>query len=316
MSLKERIKNWFTRYRQWQRDPFMHLASPSEEKHHCHCCENDYSGNFCPRCGQKSKENRITWSSIRSGVMDLWGMGTRSLPNTLWQLIWRPGYLIGDYIRGRHQVSFPPIKMLAFLALFVFILSNWVNPESTVDTIDKNYFLVERLEILFAKHYDWATMLFFTLFIIPTYFIFRYAPRCRRHTIPEGFFIQVFMSTKCLIYILLINIADALFDVKSSLEYIINILTFLLLLIMLQRTYRQLFGYGFWSTLWRVVAVVIGAIFTLFMLLSLDASIALVLRRNEGWLLQFLLRFLPFLMATVSFIFGTFLISRYNDLRK
>ena len=312
MSIKGRIKKWLTHYRQWQRNPFRHIPLPSDEKHHCNCCETDFLGNFCPRCGQKTGEKHNTWASLRSGFLDMWGLGTRSLPYTLWQLIWRPGYLIGDYISGRRQISFPPFKMLVFVSLFVFILSNWVNPEPSTESFDKNYFIVEYLEVFFSKHYDWATMMFFLFFIIPTYFIFRYAPRCSHHTIPDGFFIQVFMCTKCVIYFLLINIADALFDVKDSHEYWINIFTFLLLIIMVYRVYKQLFGYGFVATLWRVLAVVMGAIFTLLTLLSFDSIIASLLQMNGKWLSILLCRFIPFLLLTVLIIYASYRISRHT----
>jgi hypothetical protein len=68
---------------------------------------------------------RITWRTLRQGFAMLWGMDSRSLPYTLWQLLLRPGYLIGDYISGRRQVSFPPIKMLAIVALFALIINNF-----------------------------------------------------------------------------------------------------------------------------------------------------------------------------------------------
>ena len=63
--------------------------------------------------------------------MDLWGMGSRSLPYTLWQLLLRPGYLIADYLGGRRQASFPPVKMLVFVALFVYIIIAVISPDET-----------------------------------------------------------------------------------------------------------------------------------------------------------------------------------------
>lgn len=130
--------------------------------------------------------------------MDLWGMGTRSLPYTLWQLLLRPGYLIGDYISGRRQVSFPPIKMLVFVALLVYIVISILSPEDTNKNPESDYMMLDYAFSFFEKHYDVGMMFFFSLFIIPTYFIFRFAPRCDHHTLPEGFYIQVFNSTLAL----------------------------------------------------------------------------------------------------------------------
>lgn len=46
-------------------------------------------------CG-KTTLGLINWESVRTGLMDVWGLGGRSLPCTLWHLLLRPGYLIGD----------------------------------------------------------------------------------------------------------------------------------------------------------------------------------------------------------------------------
>lgn len=62
--------------------------------------------------------------------------------------------MIGDYISGHRQMSYPPLKMLIIVALFLVIIEN-----------------------------------------LPEWSLFRYAPRHSYHTLPEGFFIQVFMAT-------------------------------------------------------------------------------------------------------------------------
>ena len=51
-------------------------------------------------------------------------MGNRSLLYSLWQLIWRPGYFISDYINGKRQVSFPPVKMLVLMGVLSVLIDN------------------------------------------------------------------------------------------------------------------------------------------------------------------------------------------------
>ena len=41
----------------------------------------------------------------------------------------------------------------------------------------------------------WSMLLFMSVFIPPTWLLFRHAPRYPRHNLPEGFFIQVFMAS-------------------------------------------------------------------------------------------------------------------------
>ena len=80
----ESFKQSLSKFRQWQQDSLMHIPSVSNNQHTCHCCQTDYTGNFCPRCGQKAGVGPISWQSVRRSVMDLWGLGSRSLPYSLW----------------------------------------------------------------------------------------------------------------------------------------------------------------------------------------------------------------------------------------
>ena len=38
---------------------------------------------------------------------------------SIWQLLYRPGYFIGDYISGKRQLNFPMVKML-FIVTFIY----------------------------------------------------------------------------------------------------------------------------------------------------------------------------------------------------
>lgn len=112
MNLRERYR-WF---RTWQEHPFDY-ANHSEHTTRCANCGTEFRDNFCPHCGQKAGVGRIGWNTVRQGIMILWGMDNRSLSFTLVQLALRPGYLIHDYISGKRQVAFPPVKMLFIVAL-------------------------------------------------------------------------------------------------------------------------------------------------------------------------------------------------------
>ena len=97
-----------------------------EEEHRCSNCGFTFTGHYCPTCSQRAGVGRIGWHSVHQSVMELWGLGSRShsvLYSAL-QLLFRPGYFIGDYIGGRRQVSFPPVKMMFILAVAVDYLIN------------------------------------------------------------------------------------------------------------------------------------------------------------------------------------------------
>jgi hypothetical protein len=72
---------------------------------------------------------RIGWNSVHQSVMDVWGLGSRSVLASACQLLLRPGYFVSDYISGKRQVSFPPMKMLFILAVAYAIIFHWLFPD-------------------------------------------------------------------------------------------------------------------------------------------------------------------------------------------
>lgn len=311
-----------SKFRHWQQDSKLHIAQPTDEKHHCHCCDMDFVGNFCPQCGQRAGTKRITWASIRTGVMDLWGMGSRSLLYTLWQLLLRPGYLIGDYISGRRQVSFPPIKMLVLVALFVYIVTSIIYPDEVSEDLVDEYTMMDYALDFFENHYDVGAMFMLSMLIIPTYFIFRFAPRCDHHTLPEGFFIQVFNSTIALLLIFIIDVFGSVFSFVDPENFIYGLLIdvllmILVLVIVVYRSYHQLFGYSHWSTLWRVIAICMSAVLTLGAIIVFDFMTTNIEKGiYERALKNLLYGFIPYLFSAVTIVVVSYFISRRTAKRR
>lgn len=252
-----KVKELFARFRAWQIKPF-HYTDEGLGEHRCTNCDHTYTGNYCPVCGQAANVGRITWKSVWQNIMKVWGMDSRSLPYTLWQLLWRPGYLIGDYLSGRRQQSYPPTNMLFIVAIFYVLIMQFIKPDYNADLISDS----EEFNILFitinwlCNNPGWG-MLTITMFVItPTWFLFRFSPRTPRHTFPEGVFIQLFMSTLMMLCLLFSEIIHVL-------SWLIPIYYYI--------TYRQLFGYRFWGTVWRLFTIFITWFFTIVFIVALGA---------------------------------------------
>ena len=247
-----RVQKWWQQFRQWQHEPVQYKQL-TNKKHVCQNCGLKFTGEYCPRCSQSAKIGEsIGWKDISQSVLDTFNIEKRSLFRTLWHLIWRPGYLIGDYISGRRQMSYPPMKMLLVVALCLVFgekLSEWMGWEEVAETVasNKDGFL-EKLGAWTEDNPGWATLALNCMLILPTWHLFRYAPRHPRHTLPEGFFIQVFMATLIQLVTVFALISDWLLWL-SPIYFVI--------------TYCQLFGYGVWGTSWRLFVELIE-IFTMF----------------------------------------------------
>ena len=295
------LQEKYERLRQWQREPFDY--HDSHVHHGCCNCGAESDNNYCPRCGQKAAYGPITWHSVWQGVMDVWGVGTRSLPYTLWQLLWRPGYLIRDYISGKRQVSFPPVKMLVVMAVLVVLVYGLLGigfeaevDEETGENAVQNFLLGDFYNWM-ENHIHWAVLMSFSMFIVPVWFLFRSAPRLPRHTLPQGFFVQVFIGVQFLLYMLLVTLVFYLIpSLSRSGDEAAGFMIMLVLPLMLCCDYKQLFGYGWWGTLWRIVASVFLAITVAKLLVYISGTFYGMIARDGSLSVRYVLAFVNHLV--------------------
>ncbi len=234
----------YHRFSHWQQAEPHYVNRHQDTVQHCHNCGMEFRDNFCPRCGQRAEVGRVGWDSIRENVALLWGLDSRSLTYTLVQLLGRPGYLVRDYISGHRQVSFPPVKALVLVCLFVVLFETVFHVENEVLPIKFDVQKINAIVEWVNSQKSWATLFFQSLYILPTWLVFRFAPGYPRHTLPEGFFLQVFLSVLSLLL--------------CFLGYWNGYVETVLWTVYMYIAYRQLFGYGWWSTLWRLVAVILS----------------------------------------------------------
>ena len=291
---KEQLIQYYHRFCRWQQAEPRYVNRHEGEVRHCHNCGTEFSDNFCPRCGQRTEVGRVGWRSIRKSITLLWGLDSRSLGYTLVQLLGRPGYLVRDYISGHRQVSFPPVKMLVLVCLSVVILESVFHLENNVISM---HFKDEKIDSVMAwinAQKSWATLLYQSLYILPTWLVFRFAPGYPRHTLPEGFFLQVFLSVQSLLL--------------SFLGYWNSDIELWLWLIYMYITYRQLFGYGWWSTLWRFVVVML---LHLGVMATVAASVTvLLLHRDHGSYVYFLVLISAIVLLTAVMLIVTHRINK------
>lgn len=240
MGLKSKLREKYQRFRKWQLNPFDY-TNRNKHPERCANCGTEVTANYCPICGQKAGVGSVNWNTVRQGLTMIWGMDSRSLGYSLLQLVLRPGYLISDYICGKRQVSFPPVKMLLIVAIGVLVFDYiFEDPAEAAETAKDEYDALQVYGEWFEANPGWGMLSLSCLMLLPTWLLFRYAPKHRKHTLPEGFFIQVFMSTLMAIIFILSIIID-----NVNVMWLLPFGYFI--------AYHQLFGYGWWGTLWRLL---------------------------------------------------------------
>ena len=130
---------------------------------------------------------------------------------------------------------------MLFIVALVFVIIKQligIEPAKVVNYDGTNLEVIGNALNWMAKNPGWAMMFMTMILILPTWFIFRFSPRHTRHTLPEGIIIQIYMSTLMLL-VSLISEAIPVLALLIPFYYVV--------------VYRQLFGYGLWGTVWRLL---------------------------------------------------------------
>ena len=303
------LHNRYKRYREWKLEP--HQVAPlSEEQHECATCGTHYEGNYCPRCGQSARIGRYSFKKAILLFLDVWGLGNRGMFRSIRDLILRPGYMIRDYLRGMQMAYFPPFKMFFLLLALWLVVDSGLNiqfvnrdkqnkkkteqifsrfkPKESLtedEKVDEKktgiLFTKEEKEKMFNQEYerrsgevgDWieqhSSLLVLAgllLFSLPLYLLFRRSPSIPDLRLSECFVAMVYITDMILIYGIIPSLLC--FSVKAEIYY--DLLILLLAIIPI----KQLSGYSYFSTIWRLLAAFIP--FVIMCMILLIAGIIII----------------------------------------
>lgn len=286
------------------------MAPLSEEQHECATCGTHYEGNYCPRCGQSAKIGRYSFKKAILLFLDVWGLGNRGMFRSIRDLILRPGYMIRDYLRGMQMAYFPPFKMFFLLLALWLVVDSGLNiqfvnrekqnkketeqifsrfkPKESLtedEKVDEKktgiLFTKEEKEKMFNQEYerrsgevgDWieqhSSLLVLAgllLFSLPLYLLFRRSPAIPDLRLSECFVAMVYITDMILIYGIIPSLLC--FSVKAEIYY--DLLSLLLAIIPI----KQLSGYSYFSTIWRLLAAFIP--FAIMCMILLIAGIIII----------------------------------------
>ena len=334
-------------FKRWQRNPFAYKRE-GFPRVACMNCGNEFEGGYCPVCGQAADTPRITARTMLLRTLDVWGLGNRSMPRTMLHLILRPGYMISDYIKGRRQPYFPPMKMLFVLGAFYLLsmaavsfgesfargnesltdvmlkcvgvtgmesgsevapadsakqsaeslgnilVGSLVDPDSTVITtqsgnshskvsIDEDSALMRSVKKIKGKTFNQVfddvlrrtlVLRMFVLCLLYALFtkaFFRKSAECEAMNYTEMFFAQVLMFCQMLI----VGIVMVLMGSKLELSAF-SLLPWWLQVTMFSVNYKQMFGLGTRSALFKTVALTLTVNFIVVMMIVIVGTLMLL----------------------------------------
>jgi hypothetical protein len=103
---------------------------PERQEKTCLNCETTVHGRFCHVCGQENIEPKESfWHLITHFVYDITHFDGKFF-STLRYLLFRPGFLSKEYLRGRRASYLHPIRMYVFTSAFFFLIFFSVRSET------------------------------------------------------------------------------------------------------------------------------------------------------------------------------------------
>ena len=235
---------------------------------------------------------RITIKRAVLAFMETWGLGSRNIFYAMWHLIWRPGYMISDYLNGRRKRYLQPFFMFFVLTL-ILVQMAWVldvqlpkNRDMTMEAFElmskhSDWFSVQQMTMVFKtaqwldKVHDWRDdnrawdLIIHSIGIcLITWLLWRKSPLIGQGewvvdsgTIVEGYnfaeIVTVIAYILCQLQMVsmlsLICFRKLPFDHIHSFAFIPSLILFIILLI----DFKQLFQRDWWPTIWRTAVIVV-----------------------------------------------------------
>ena len=122
----------------------------SEESNICLNCDTVYTGSYCNRCGQSRNTPRYRFSNAFRNILGGFTNIDNGFGRTLLDLLYRPGYMIRDFIAGKRILSFRPFQTLFVLAALYIMAVQLVDPEALKEKKGKSP-EAQRQEILATR---------------------------------------------------------------------------------------------------------------------------------------------------------------------
>lgn len=121
-DISHKIHFWYRAFKHLQKHGPQVKLYKGEERI-CVNCGRAFTGNYCPVCGQNAVIGKFTWKNLFSNVvLSFFSIDTGFWRTTL-DLMYRPGYMIRDYLAGHRTPYFKPFQYLFVVAALILVVT-------------------------------------------------------------------------------------------------------------------------------------------------------------------------------------------------
>jgi len=105
----------------------------------CKNCENNFSGNFCNYCGQKSTIERINFKFLINEIPNSIFQLNRGFLFTIKELFIRPGHTIREFLSGKRIRHYKPIAFLLITSTIYVVTAYLMDRNTFYDDMIAGY---------------------------------------------------------------------------------------------------------------------------------------------------------------------------------
>jgi ribosomal protein L32 len=104
----------------------------------CKNCETEFTGHYCPHCGQSVGDYDRPISFLFYNFLgDFFAFDERFFKTTL-DLVFKPGFLTVEYFAGRRVRYAPPFRIFLFTSFILFLLLQWYTNRGLKNVLDND----------------------------------------------------------------------------------------------------------------------------------------------------------------------------------
>lgn len=274
-----RFCDWRSRVRERQRTGNVNRDLVVEVDETCVCknCGHTFQSRHCPNCGQEADTQRITMkSAIHNLVVTLIG-GDSVFLRTCGNLLYRPGFMVRDFLCGKRTRYFRPVQMLLCLVTIYALLSLIFKDSLSMNNIELEngiesgtFVQASQMLMKFLSNTVAFSLVFAFVSVFPYKLLFR---RCTmnwpdgvRHRLntAEHFFTLIYLS--CL-FILMEFVLLPLDWIPFTKDWAAS-LGLLVPILLSTWLYKQLYEISWWKSIWRnVLAAMLTISIIIFLLI-------------------------------------------------
>ena len=129
MSIQINLKRLLSQ--KTDKEKLINSETNSKEEYTCKNCSKKFYGNYCPECGQSVKEFERPFQFLIVDFMgNIFAFDTRFW-KTFVAILFKPGTLILDYVKGHRVKYMPPFRFYVFISFVFFLLLNIYTAQKT-----------------------------------------------------------------------------------------------------------------------------------------------------------------------------------------